>query len=99
MAERYRLRRLHMSQSGHDGARMIERLFSNRALIKRQRSINRVYRVAHPQSEIGRNLIVARARGMQPSRCLADQFRQAAFHVHMDVFERALEGKLARLDL
>ena len=78
---------------------MLERLFGKRALIKRERSIDRVDRVAHPEPEIGRNLIVARARGMQPSRRLADQFRQAAFHVHMDVFERALEGELARLDL
>ena len=78
---------------------MIECLFGERALIERERGIDRVDRVAHPEPEIGRNLIVARARRVQPSRRLADQLGQPAFHVHMDVFERALEGELARLDL
>ena len=53
----------------------------------------------HPQPEIGRDLIVARARGVQPAGGRADQFGQPALDVHMDVFERALELELAGADL
>ena len=51
-------------------------------------------RVAHPQPEIGRHLVVARARGVQPAGRLADQLGEPALHVHVDVFERALNENL-----
>ena len=77
---------------------MRQRLFGERALIGASAASSASIGVAHPEPEIGRNLIVARARRMQPACRLADQLGQAAFHVHMDVFERALEGELAGLD-
>ena len=55
--------------------------------------------VAHPEPEVGRDLIVARARGMQAPGGRPDQFREPAFDVHVDVLQRALEGELAGLDL
>ena len=45
------------------------------------------------------DLIVARARGVQSPRRRTDQLGEPALHVHMNVFERALELELAGLDL
>ena len=59
----------------------------------------RVDRVAHPEPEIGRDLIVARARGMQPPRRRPDQLGEPALDVHVNVFERALEVEFAGFDL
>ena len=99
MAEGHRLRGLHMREAGHHSARMCERLFGERTLETAKRNIERIDGVAHPQPEIGRHLVVARARGMQPAGRLPDQLGQAALHIHVDVFQRPLEGKLAGLDL
>jgi hypothetical protein len=64
-----------------------------------QRRVDLVDRVTHPELEVGRHLVVARARGMQPSRGRTDQVREARLHVHMDVFQRPLELELPALDL
>ncbi len=58
----------------------------------------RVDRVAHPEAEVDRDLVVARAGGVQPPGGGADDVGEPALDVHMDVFERAREGELARLD-
>ena len=99
MAERHRLRGLQMGEARHHGVGVLERLFGERALIGGERRIDLVDRVAHPQPEIGRNLIVARARGMQPPGRRPDQFGKPALDIHMDVLERPLERELAGLDL
>ena len=52
-----------------------------------------------PQAEIGRDLVVARTRGVQPPRRRPDQLGEPAFHVHMNVLERPLEFELSGLDL
>ena len=52
-----------------------------------------------PQPEIGRDLVVARTRGVQPAGGGADQLGQPALDIHMDVFERPLELELAGADL
>ena len=54
---------------------------------------------ADPQAEIGRDLVVARACGVQPSGRRPDQLGEAALHVHVDVLERTLELEFAALDL
>ena len=59
---------------------------------------DRVDRVAHPEAEIDRDLVVARARGVQAPGRRADDLGKPAFDVHMDVFERALERERSRLD-
>ena len=59
-------------------------------------SIGLVDRVADEQLEVGRDLVVARARGVQPARRLADQLGQAVLDMHVDVFERRILGQLAR---
>ena len=58
----------------------------------------RVDRVAHPKPEVERDLIVARAGGVQAPRGGADDLGEPGLDVHMDVFERARERERARLD-
>ena len=87
-----------MGEARHDGAGMFARPFHQRALERRQRRIRLVNRVADIEPEIGRHLVVARARGMQPPGRRPDQLGKPAFHVHMDVLQRAAEGEGAGLD-
>ena len=99
MAEGDRLRGLQMRQARHHRAGMVERLSGERALVGAKRAVERVDGVAHPQPEIGRHLVVARTRGVQPPGGLADQLGEPALHVHVDVFQRTLERELAGRDL
>ncbi len=99
MAEGDRLRGLQMRQPRHHGVGMLLRLLGERELECRKLCIQRVDGVAHPQVKIGRDLIVARARGMQAAGGGADQFGEPRFDVHVHVFERALELEFALLDL
>ena len=99
MAEGHRLRRLHVREARHHRAGMRERLLGQCALVKTQRRIERVDGVAYPQPEIGRHLVVARTRSVQPAGGLPDYLGKPALHVHVDVFQRALEDELSRLDL
>ena len=78
---------------------MLERFFGERALIASERRIDLIDGVAHPEPEIGGDLIVARARGVQPPRGRPDQLGKPALDVHMDVLKRALKGELTGLDL
>ena len=48
--------------------------------------------IAHPQAEIGRHLIVAAARGVQPPGGRADQLRQPRFGDHVDVLKVQVHG-------
>ena len=97
--ERHRLRALQMGEAWHHGRGVLQRLCGERALVGGERRVDRVDGVAHPEPEIGRDLIVARARRMQPPRGRADQIAEPALDIHMNVLERALEGELAGLDL
>ena len=78
---------------------MLQCLFRQRLLVSAEGLVEGIDRLPDPQPEIGRDLIIARARGMQPPRRRTDQLGEAALHVHMDVFERPLEFELAALDL
>ena len=74
--------------------------FSASARCKRASSaVERVDRVAHPEPEVGRHLVVARARGVQPAGGRPDQLGEPALDIHVDVLERAREGEGPRLDL
>ena len=98
MAEGDRLRRLQMGEARHDNCRAFERAGGERPLQPSDLDEDRVDRVAHPEAEIDRDLVVARARGVEAPGRRADDLGEAAFHVHMDVFERALKRKRPRLD-
>ena len=97
--ERHRLRGLQMREARHDGRGVLQRLLGERLLIAGERRVDVVDRVAHPELEVGRDLVVARARRMQPPGRRPDQLGKPRLHVHMDVFERALEAELAGFHL
>ena len=54
---------------------------------------------SQPETQIGRDLVVARAGGVQAAGSRADQRGKPCLDIHVDVFERAVEGKAAGLDL
>ena len=100
MAEGDRLRALQMREARHHGVGM--RLGLRRPAPTAARGAGasmRVDRVAHPEAEVGRHLVVARARGMQPAGRLADQLLQPRLDIHVDVLERAREREVAGGDL
>ena len=68
MAERHRLRALQVGEAGHHCSGMLKRLLSERLLVVAEQTVNVVDAVAHPQPEVGRHLIVARACCVQPLR-------------------------------
>ena len=67
MAEGDGLRRLQMREARHDGGGIFLGAVDQRGLQVAQHRLQPVDRVAHPQPEIERDLVVARARGMQPA--------------------------------
>ena len=50
------------------------------------------------EADIGRNLVVARAAGVQTFTGVADEIRQAFFDVHVHVFQRRVPDELATRD-
>ena len=98
MAEGDRLRRLQMGEARHDNCRAVERAGRQRPLQLSDLGEDRVDRVAHPEAEIDRHLVVARACGVQPPGRRADDLGEPAFDVHMDIFQRARERERPRLD-
>lgn len=55
--------------------------------------------LADEQAKISGDLVVARARGVKFASDVADDFFEAGFDVHVDVFEFLFEGELAAFDL
>ena len=99
MAEGDRLRRLQMREARHDGGRMRLGLSCQGELQRRQPLVDGIDRIAHIEPEIGGDLIVPRARRVQPPRRRPDEIGEAALDIHMNVLERARERKRAPLDL
>jgi hypothetical protein len=93
-----RLRDLQVGIAGHDRAGVRLRQVDERAPQAGQASDERVDRPAQPQAQIGRDLVVARASGVQPLAGFPDQRREAMLDVEMDVLEVARPGKFAALD-
>ena len=92
MPERHRLRGLQMGEARHHRCGVLQRARGERLLQRGQRRVGLVDRVAHTEAEIGRDLVVARARGVQPAGRRADQLGKPALDVHVNVFERALKS-------
>ena len=99
MAERHRLRALQVREAGHHGRGMHQRLLRQRLLIVAEQAMDVVDAVAHPEPEVGRDLIVARARGVQPPGRRANQLGEPALDIHVNVLKLALELELAGADL
>jgi hypothetical protein len=99
MPERHRLGGLQVREPRHYGCGVVERLRGQRVLIVAQQSVDVVDRVAQVKPEIGGDLVVTRARGVQPPGRRSDQLGEPRFDVHMDVFQLALEDEAVLLDL
>ena len=99
MPEGDRLGRLQMREARHDRCRVRLGLADERQLQRRQRFVEAVEALTHVQPEVGRHLVVARARRVQAPGRSADHFLEPAFDVHVHVFEGAREHHLAARDL
>jgi hypothetical protein len=74
-------------------------LADERCLELGQLAVEPVDGVPHPEAEVGRHLVVPRARGVEPPRGGADQLGEPRLDVEMDVFMLGAEGEAALLDL
>jgi hypothetical protein len=97
MPQRHRLRRLEVSEPRHHAGGMFLRPRQQGAAQSGQCRQRLVDRVAHPQPEIGRDLIVAAARGMEASRDRADRLGEPRLGLHVDVLEREVLRRTALL--
>jgi hypothetical protein len=87
--EGHRLGHLQVGEARHHGRGMVARLFGQGQLQPGRLAVQPVEAVADVEAEIGGDLVVARARGVQPAGRLADQLLEPAFHRHVDVFQRS----------
>ena len=97
VAKRHRLARLEMGEARHDARGMFFGAVDQRGFERVDPVQRLVDRPAHEQFEIGRDLVVARARGVQPpagSPMICDRRCSTC----MNVFERGILDQLARLD-
>ena len=99
MAERHRLGDLQMGKAGHHRIGMRFGLVEQRRLQVTHRRVDAVDRAAHPEAEIGRDLVVARARGVQPPGGRADQLGEPRLDIEVDVLVLLAEHEPAALDL
>ncbi len=88
-----------MGEAGHDGGGVLLRVIDERGLERLGVAIDAVDRVAHPEAEIGRHLVVARARSMEPARSRADQLAEPCLDIEVDVLVLEAKGEGAGLDL
>ncbi len=99
MGEGHRLGHLHVGEARQNGVGVLFGLGVKRPLQFLKPAFCALDGAAHPQAEVGHHLVVARARGVQPSGGGADQFGQPRLDVEMDVLQLALEDEFARRDL
>ena len=99
MAEGDRLGGLQMGEARHDRRGILVGAVDQRGLQVAQHQLDLVDRVAHPQAHVERDLVVARARGVQAAAGRADDVGQPLLDVEMDVLELGRELELAALDL
>jgi len=97
--ERHRLRGLQMSEARHRIAGMRSRAIGQRTHHVGDLFQQPVDRVAHPETEVCRHLVIAAACRVQAAARIADALGKAGLDVHVDVFERDVEGKAPHLDL
>ena len=99
MAEGDRLRHLQVGEARHDRGRVLLGPVDERSLQVAAGRVGLVQARAEPEPQVGRHLVVARARGVQPPGGRTDERGEPGLDVHVDVFQRAVEGEAAGLDL
>ena len=98
MAEGHRLGDLQMSIAGHHRGGFRLGPVDQRLLQLAHCPIEALDRAAHPQPQIGRDLIVARTRGVQAPRRRPDQLGEARLDVHVNVLVLGAEAEAAAFD-
>ncbi len=99
VAEGDGLRHLKMGKARHGVGGMLQRARGERAHERRDLTADAVNGVAYPEAEIGRHLIIARARRVQPLAGLADALGKARFDIHVNIFKVLREGEIPGLDI
>ncbi len=99
VTECYRLGRLQVGKTGHDGFSFTLGLAQQALLQTGDFAEDQVDFVAQPQTDIGGDLIVAAATGVQLLAGNTDAVGQACFNVHVHVFQIDAPVELASLDL
>ena len=90
---------LQMGEAGHDPVGALFGLSEEGPHQGGQAKDRRVALVADPKAEVGGDLVVAAASGVQAFAGVADQVGQSGFDVEVDVFKVGAEGEFAGLDL
>jgi hypothetical protein len=93
-----RHRALQVRVSRHDDFAVAVGSFDKCSLHVEQQFVNPVDGRSRVEFQVGRDLIVATAAGVQLSSCIAESFCQPTLDVHVDVFERRLVLHLAAFD-
>ena len=96
MAEGDRLGGLQMRVARHQKRGVLSGLIEKRLLQSLEIAIERRNRATQPQAQIGCDLIVARARGVQPPGGIANQGLEPRLDIHMDVFKFGQKFKAIR---
>jgi hypothetical protein len=99
VAERHRLRDLKVGEAGHDAAGMFVGAREQRGLQRLQSAVDALARGADPEAEVGRDLVVARTRGVEAPGGLADDVLEPRFHRHVDILEREVYGHAVAREL
>ena len=99
VAPGHRLCGLEVCEAGHDPVGSGLGLPQQRLDQRQQPGFGGIELVADPEAEIGRHLVVARARGVQAACGFADQGLEPGLDVHVDVFQRGGKLEAARFDL
>ncbi len=90
---------LQVGEAGHRVGGMLGRAVGQRAHQLGHLRVQPVDRVAHPEAEVGGDLVVAAAGGVQALAGLADALGEPRLDVHVDVFECGVEVEPPGLDL
>src|SRR6185369_11116478 len=93
--ERDRLRDLQVREAGQDGLGVLRCELDERALHVAEQHADRLDLLAQPQPHVGRDLVVARAAGVQLLTGVAGELDQARLDVEVDVLE--IDPPLERL--
>ena len=99
MSERHGLRDLHVREPGHYRRSVSIGQLDQSMLQPIDAAHDVIDFAAQPQPRVGRDLIVARAAGVQALAGVADQIGQALLDIQMNVFEFDAPFELIALDL
>ena len=98
MSGKHRLRTLHVRVAGQDDVGIAIAAADHRPLHVAQPRDNCVNRLADPETQIGRDLVVTAAGGMELASHIADTICEGLLHMHVDVFKLGAKREAVLLD-